>query len=482
MADFTKKNYVDLSGLQTFWAQIKNQMYLKGEVDSAISSAKSDLQGKIDLKLDTATFNSTIAGYYTKGEVDGIKSGLEGQIQGVDGKFASYTNTEGMNSAISSAVSSAKSELTGTINGVDAKFANYYDKDAVDGIVEGLEGSISDVDAKFASYTNTEGMNSAISSAVSGAQTTLQGNIDGVAGRVKALEDADFPKQISDAVAAQAALDKAAWEKADADLKSDLEGQIAALTHLSVSIVESLPATGELGVIYLVADTFSGSYVEYLWTGTAFEKIGTTKTDLNDYYTKGEVDGIINGLGDTYYTETEIDGKVSALEGSINGVAGDLADLAGRVEDIENIGGEVNVIEVVKVNGTALEVSSADRSVNVDLSAYALSETVASNLSSAVSTLEGQINGVDAKFAGYYTKGEVDSIESGLEGKIALKLDASAISAYATTEALTSAVNGLKNNEIKAAQDAADAAASAARSEPSTEHSGPPAWPLRFRR
>ena len=60
---------------------------------------------------------------------------------------------------------------------------------------------------------------------------------------------------------------------------------IAGITGISYSIVTNLPASGQTGVIYLIANSGSGtnSYDEYIWLGNSFEKIGTTDVDLSGY-------------------------------------------------------------------------------------------------------------------------------------------------------------------------------------------------------
>lgn len=60
---------------------------------------------------------------------------------------------------------------------------------------------------------------------------------------------------------------------------------IADITGIEYEIVQSLPATGQPGVIYLISNsgTAPNIYDEYIWTGTAFEKIGTTDVDLSGY-------------------------------------------------------------------------------------------------------------------------------------------------------------------------------------------------------
>lgn len=52
-----------------------------------------------------------------------------------------------------------------------------------------------------------------------------------------------------------------------------------------ISVVASLPATGEPGVIYFVGPTGSGAdqYEEYIWDGSAFIKVGEKSLDLSNY-------------------------------------------------------------------------------------------------------------------------------------------------------------------------------------------------------
>lgn len=72
------------------------------------------------------------------------------------------------------------------------------------------------------------------------------------------------------------------------------------ITSFEFEVVQTLPATGEAGVIYLVAHSHGtgDAYDEYIWTGSAYEKIGTTDIDLSGYQLSSELVEI---------TSTEID-------------------------------------------------------------------------------------------------------------------------------------------------------------------------------
>lgn len=78
-------------------------------------------------------------------------------------------------------------------------------------------------------------------------------------------------------------------------------------TGFDVQVVQELPATGQKGIIYLLAKDGAAPdvYDEYVWIETTqtFELIGTTQVDLTDYAKKEELDdylplsgGTVNGV------------------------------------------------------------------------------------------------------------------------------------------------------------------------------------------
>ena len=66
---------------------------------------------------------------------------------------------------------------------------------------------------------------------------------------------------------------------------SAITSAIAGVQGISYQVVTSLPATGSAGVIYLVANSGSGQniYDEFIWTGSKYERLGTTDVDLSGY-------------------------------------------------------------------------------------------------------------------------------------------------------------------------------------------------------
>lgn len=79
------------------------------------------------------------------------------------------------------------------------------------------------------------------------------------------------------------------------EVDSAIAAAIAGVTQFDYQVVQSLPATGVKGTIYLVSNSGSGQniYDEYIWmngdpTGS-YEKIGTTEIDLSGYVQKTEM-------------------------------------------------------------------------------------------------------------------------------------------------------------------------------------------------
>lgn len=77
---------------------------------------------------------------------------------------------------------------------------------------------------------------------------------------------------------------------------SQVEAAVAAavgkVTSITYSVVESLPETGEAGVIYLLANGGAENqnlYDEYIWLGSKYEKLGTKELDLSGYVKTGDL-------------------------------------------------------------------------------------------------------------------------------------------------------------------------------------------------
>lgn len=88
---------------------------------------------------------------------------------------------------------------------------------------------------------------------------------------------------------------------------------IAGITGISFEIVQTLPATGDPGTIYLVPAGQSATgdiYAEWIYISNAWEKIGTTAVDLTDYTTWSSATETLSANGTAVYifaTDSDID-------------------------------------------------------------------------------------------------------------------------------------------------------------------------------
>lgn len=88
-------------------------------------------------------------------------------------------------------------------------------------------------------------------------------------------------------------------------------------------VVDELPASGDEQKIYLVPDG-KGGFVEYHWTGTAWDAIGTVEIDLSNYSTTQEMMNAIEAAAiqtlnsAKSYTDTKI-GDINSILDEING-------------------------------------------------------------------------------------------------------------------------------------------------------------------
>lgn len=70
-----------------------------------------------------------------------------------------------------------------------------------------------------------------------------------------------------------------------------IEDELAKFNHLDYDIVDSLPATGEPGVRYMVKHPTDDRYEEYIWDDDKWYDIGSSEEiDMTDYYNKMEID------------------------------------------------------------------------------------------------------------------------------------------------------------------------------------------------
>lgn len=107
------------------------------------------------------------------------------------------------------------------------------------------------------------------------------------------------------------------------------------------------------------------------WNGSNYVQI-----NRDTGATSFEVTGDGNAVTDVSYDATAR--KLTLTKGATYAKSGELSALANKVQDLENIGGQTNILEVVKVNGEAL-VIDANKAVDVLVATGTANGTIAVN-------------------------------------------------------------------------------------------------------
>lgn len=127
--------------------------------------------------------------------------------------------------------------------------------------------------------------------------------------------------------------DERYYTETEIDAKvNNINSQINSLIGFTATIVNSLPSTGEVGVMYLKLNTSSSVegniYDEYIWVNNKFEKIGSTETtvDLSGYVTQTEMNTQLankaninhSHTSDSIYLDQDMDDGMWVHEYGIN--------------------------------------------------------------------------------------------------------------------------------------------------------------------
>ena len=159
-------------------------------------------------------------------------------------------------------------------------------------------------------------------------------------------------------------------ERGQAANKGYVDDLVSSLKSGTFENVETLPKTGEPGVIYLVPDG-AGNKEQWIWQDGAWVSLGDTSFQADDYYTKEQADGLLNGklsssAGAVKPANLDPTGDYSVNTLKLNG--GDLYSSEGtRYHLRPDIGGEIATTDDLGVNdGEVTTRKIADYAVTAD--------------------------------------------------------------------------------------------------------------------
>lgn len=359
-ADITIEDISDLS----------TQLELLGTEISTTGNQASRAEVSADKALeDIAKANTEIA---KKADATAMSTALEGKVDKVEGKGLStndYTTAE-------------KEKLAG--------LSNYDDAD----IKASLATKANSDDVYTKTAMDTELGKKADKTTVEELTTTVNGK-------------------------ANKATTIAGYGITDAYTKTEVDAKVASVYKYKGSVAnEAALPTKDLtvGDVYNLEDTG----MNVAWTGKDWDKLGSV-VDLTPYLTKDDAGKTYAakattlagyGISDAY-TKTEVDTALGKKVDAVTGKGLSTNDYTtAEKTKLTGIatGAEVNKIDAVKVNGTALTIT--DKAVNIDLSNYATKSTTLAGYGITNAYTKDEVNtelGKKANSSDVYTKTEVNT-------------------------------------------------------------------------
>ncbi len=176
-------------------------------------------------------------------------------------------------------------------------FAKQTDLDTTNHTVSGLESDITGLE----SLVGASSVSDQIAAAINGLDSSVSADSNkAISGLTIANGKISGSTQITIPTNNNQLANGAGYQTA-AQVSSAISSAVSGITGFSFEIVQTLPASGAAGTIYLVPIARSGEngYDEYIWVNGAWENIGTTAVDLSGYWNSTNLTAITNGDIDT---------------------------------------------------------------------------------------------------------------------------------------------------------------------------------------
>lgn len=287
-----------------------------------------------------------------------------------------------------------------------------------------------------------------VSAAVAAATEPIQGSVSAIEGKIPAA--ASTSNKLMDTAAVNAAIAAA----------------VAGIHGISFEVVQTLPASGDTGTIYLVPHSGGVTrnvYDEYIWLGSSWELLGTTEVDLTGYATESwvqsqgyltqhqDISGKLDKTGDAANTTVSFTQavsrtaiatgeKLSVLLGKVAKWLADLGTAAFRAATGSITQGSTDLVESGAVY-TAVSAKYSKPATGIPKSD--LADAVQTSLGKADTALQQH-----QSLAAYRTAADQDEIDGAQDAVIAGKAPSTAGVYYgkcataAATQAKTVTVNG----------------------------------------
>lgn len=291
--DTTRAAASDLDAVDERVQALETAVGSGGSVDSKIASAVEALDSSIASESGKAIASVTV--------VDG-KITASTKIA-VPSKTSDLTNDSGFQTAsdLSTALAGKVDKVTG--KGLSTNDYTTDEKNKLSGIEAGAEVNVQADWNESDSTSDAYIQNKPSIPAASATAPVMDGTAAVGTGTTWARADHRHPTDTSRAPLASPAFtgtptaptaasgNNTTQVATTAFVNTAIADAVGDITSFEFQVVGTLPATGEAGIIYLVAHAHGtgDSYDEYIWLGSAFEKIGNTDIDLSGYQLSAEL-------------------------------------------------------------------------------------------------------------------------------------------------------------------------------------------------
>ena len=268
--DYTTAEKNKLSGIAS-GAEVNQNAFSNVAVGSTTIAADS----KTDTLTLTAGSNITLTPNATSDTITIAATTIT-----VDDSLSSTSTNPVQNKVINTALGNKVDKVSG--KGLSTNDYTTAEKEKLAGIAEGATANVGTITG--VSMNGTSVATSGVANITSLPASILSGTI---------------PSAVT--ATTQAAGNNSTKIATTAFVGTAIANALAEITGIKFEIVQTLPATGEAGTIYLVSHGGTGTniYDEYVYVNNAWEKIGSTDIDLSNYVQKSELVSITNAEIDT---------------------------------------------------------------------------------------------------------------------------------------------------------------------------------------
>ena len=426
--DLVTKEYVDSQTTTLKNGQVATNTSNITKNETAIATLRSDIQTGETINdfgaVETALAGKQAAGdYATKTEAQGYADAKDTAI--ADAKKAG-TDAQASVDALT-AENGAITKNTAAIAALEAASATYETKtDATAKLTEAK--GYTDALANGQVKTNKEAI------ATLNGDSTVEGSVD------KKITDAinDFSTKVTD----NSTIDTF---KELVDYVGTHGGEAAEMA----SAIDALETkVGEKSVQVQISEAITTANLDQYATDTELSALSTTVSDMDTAYKAA--DTALQGNIDAAVT------RIGTLETEMDTAEGKITTLETKMATIEE-SAEKNIIEAVKVNGAALEVSATDRSVNISVPTGALASKDKVAEADLETTLAGKINATATEADLTAAEGRISQNETDIDALQAAThthSNKALLDTYTQTEAnLADAVAKKHDHENKAVLD-----------------------------